>query len=153
MRDHAPEPFILALVFGTDAVSEYEDGQRDLDALSDLGETEFYGFETLRDRRMFLLGVNAAIDKWAYVVGDELAPDHAGDVEHVALSETDEPVCPTISYTENGEDGETVTLTIAQHKIAAIRARLNGVCDHPALTHYGTLSASSEEDIRRILDA
>lgn len=58
-----------------------------------------------------------------------------------------------ISYTEPGEEGETQTMTVAQHKLCAIRARLNGILDHPALTPYGASSASLSEDVWRILNA
>lgn len=57
----------------------------------------------------------------------------------------------TITYAEPGDDGGTRTLTIAQHKLAAIRARIQGVWDHPALTHYGPLSTKATDDILRII--
>jgi|GEM_PF-2958124 len=40
----------------------------------------------------------------------------------------------------------------AQRKLAAIRARLNGVWDHPCLMAMGPLSSDLFEDIRHILD-
>jgi hypothetical protein len=43
-------------------------------------------------------------------------------------------------------------MTVAQLKLAAIRARLNGVWDHPALVVFDPL-AGTESDIRHILDA
>lgn len=42
-------------------------------------------------------------------------------------------------------------MTVAQLKLTAIRARLNGVWDHPALVVFGPL-ADTESDIRHILD-
>ena len=59
----------------------------------------------------------------------------------------------TITYTELGEDGETVTLSIAQHKLAAIRAHLNGVWDHPALTYYGPMTVNTHADLMAVLNA
>jgi hypothetical protein len=94
MPDHTPKPYLLPLVIGTDAVSDYEDGERDMEVLDDFGKVLFYSFPTQRDRRMFLLGLGAALDHRSYTVAEDLVPyRHETDVEHVALGEADEPIC------------------------------------------------------------
>jgi hypothetical protein len=74
------------------------------------------------------------------------------------LSEDDiDTLCEEINCAKAGlsyiEDGETITLSPAQHKLAAIRARINGVWDHPALVHYGPMTANTNADISVILNS
>lgn len=57
------------------------------------------------------------------------------------------PASPPITCPETGE-----VYTVAQHKLAAIRARIMGVWDHPALLRYGPLSTDTNTDVIRILD-
>ncbi len=51
-------------------------------------------------------------------------------------------VCP-----ETGE-----SYSVAHWKLAAIRARINGCWDHPALLHYGPMTANTNADIMVILN-
>lgn len=87
--------------------------------------------------------------------------DDGGTIDPLSEDEID-TLCETInlypadfSYQESDPYGgeNTVTYSPAQHKLAAIRARINGVWDHPALVHFGPMTGNTNADILCILHA
>lgn len=82
--------------------------------------------------------------------------DNGGTIEPLSEYEID-TLCEAINCAPAAfsyiEDGETITLSPAQHKLAAIRARINGVWDHPALTHFGPMTPNTNADLLAILSA
>ncbi len=76
--------------------------------------------------------------------------DDGGSITPLDEYEIDD-LCEALNLAESTHGGET--WTPAQHKLAAIRARINGVWDHPFLTHYGPMSNNAAADIMVILNA
>jgi hypothetical protein len=61
------------------------------------------------------------------------------------------PSCADASAEAEEEADDYEWGTIAQEKIAAIRARINGCWDHPALMAYGPLNTNVIDDIMTII--
>lgn len=62
-------------------------------------------------------------------------------------------LCAAINLAPQGIiDPEGETYSVAQHKLAAIRARVNGNCQHPALAHYGDMTNNTNADVLVILN-
>tara|TARA_R110000737_G_scaffold350367_1_gene389103 strand:+ start:538 stop:990 length:453 start_codon:yes stop_codon:yes gene_type:complete len=141
-----PTKTILPLVLGSSASGAYEDGERSNDTISDLGQLHFIAFEALRDRAMFLSGVALMAGNESYSIGLDLTPEHPSDVDCVFMPEDAEQLPETI-VTPDGTER-----SVAQHKLAAIRARLCGHLNHYCLPPYGPMSDDLPADLLRIID-
>jgi hypothetical protein len=56
----SPKLHECAVIYGTDAVDAYNEGQTSLEALKGLGQVKFYNFGTIPELNAFLRGIDAA---------------------------------------------------------------------------------------------